>query len=1425
MRLLIGRSQVTGTVGGRRTTQPAGTVDQRTTDTLWRLRRQPTPELLLAAGTALGHAFLAGPVGEALAAELRGTGRHRVGIEVTDPRLAELPWETLVVPGGGTPLLLDDRVDVYRAAPAATPPAPPPVPLRAGPPRILAVFAGPDDSSGQLLDQERELGRLLDAVEPGRHGGGQVRVLEWGSAAAIREALAEEPVDVLHVSCHARPGALLLETAEGAEDPVTAARFRAEVLPPGRVVPLVVLAGCSTARDEDAGQAGLARSLLEQGTPAVLAMNGPVSDDYAIELCTRLYEGLARDPEADLLAVFCAARRAIERGVPRLLPEWATPVLFLAEPEDQAPEPARRDIPSSSRDISSWSRDTLTPRRPAEPDGRSTGPDEGAAGPPVAVQEGVLRRPGDFVGRRPLLRRLSRTAPRAVLHGVGGVGKTSLATELARRFEAAGGLMAAVSGETGVDAILDRLRRRLALHCGSSGLDDLHPAWQAVMALAEPTRHWQEQLEVLRDPGVPLLLVVDNAEDNLDDEHRPADRELAEFLALWARDHALVVTSRYAFDVPGLDAHALGPLSWQETRKLMWRLPGVDALGLPQKREAWNRLGGHPRSLEYLDALLRDGHGRFEDVTARLRAATADRPLPAGGLGELLAGTGALIAEDVLLPQLLDRLAAVPSGLDLLLGASVYRLPVDGDGLASVLSAAPGAEQHPPAPDGMAAALDALLRLGLLAPAGGSQYLVHRWTAGTLAARAGGERLRTLHERAAEYWGRRTMDRPEPARYVEQVIEARYHWLAAGDVRTAVVCTELLRDRLGATGQWSWQEQLLRQTLALVRPDSAVREDALMRAGLVSDLAHVRSSRGDHAQAGTLYREALATFRELGAEADVSVVLHQLGTLAERLDDLDEAERLYREALARKERAGDRHSISLTMHQLAGLHLREGEPARAEQLYLEVLAIAEEVDDQEGIAASCHQIALLALRAKDYAKAEQCALKALSGFAGLGDRINVGKGRVLLSRIRAARFDYEAADTHLRAALDIFEDIGSTTNIAECHLQLGRSARDLHDLGWAETCFARARARYEAVGEQQPLAVANRELGAVRTVLGRAADAVACTAEAWLHWQQERSFTNQVDIDWLAIQYLELGEAAFAAALTAHLPPEPAGYVLEDTAEYVEFSTPVGSPTALGSAYVQLAITLSGAGQYGAARMCLTRALPICQAAGHADAVAKCQEDLGLIALKTKRFAEAERRYRLALDLYERMSNEPNAAIVLHQLGAVYEELADYDRAEASLRGSIALKTRWGNRAGVSNSTFHLGKVAQRRGDHALAERCYLACLSIDEELGERHAIALDLAEIGNLLAEQGRSEEAVHGMVRALHLNEEIGSDNVRRNISALRTQRAKLGDPAFTRLLGGFLDRHGIAHVLTATALLPVTGAAAAPDLQADRPGGDAG
>lgn len=450
---------------------------------------------LLEAGKSLAAAFLPNPVRAALVKQVRLATDEgvalRLAVEVTTPGLENLPWEALCLPELAVgPLALHPRVELYRAVAGLG--ATTAIQIR-GPLRVLVVIGSPDQADrGELLDYEAELRRILDAVEPARRQDrAYVRILNRGTVAEMRAALQAQRFHVLHVSCHARPGVLLLEDDEGRPDLVTAERIAGEVLVADRGVPLVVLAGCSTAltqripqqpqkapgepgEESQQGEAalpGLARQLLGRGVPAVLAMNAPVTDPYAARLGARLYQELATQHRPDPLAAVSSARRQVDAELHRApagsrearlaeLAEWATPVLAVRGP-------------------------SLPLFDPAEGYERIPAPSEPRLAPGI-----VVRGVGDFVGRRReerlLLGALRGRRAGVVIHGIGGVGKSTLAAQLVADLGERAGLVVSLARKATVDQVLDETGRRLHSACLAMKLDEGHALRQLAGCCASP---------------------------------------------------------------------------------------------------------------------------------------------------------------------------------------------------------------------------------------------------------------------------------------------------------------------------------------------------------------------------------------------------------------------------------------------------------------------------------------------------------------------------------------------------------------------------------------------------------------------------------------------------------------------------------------------------------------------------------------------------------------------------------------------------------------------------------------------------------------------------------------------------------------------------------------------------------------------------
>ena len=324
-----------------------------------------------------------------------------------------------------------------------------------------------------------------------------------------------------------------------------------------------------------------------------------------------------------------------------------------------------------------------------------------------------------------------------VLHGIGGIGKSTLAGQIASRLGhlAPDQAVAAVSGE--VSAV--------SLACESQ-------------------------------PG--RLTILDNFDDNLSEEPggwRVADPALADLLAGWTGK--LLITSRLPFTLPWAETgrfsfRHVGPLTRSGAGELAMSLPALGELTEPERERAWRLTAGHPLTMEYLDAVIARG-ARFGEVAGRVAAAVEARTgqVNRAGFGEWpeptqLSGPAAeMIARavgDQLFGELFDRLSIGARAL--LVRASVFRRPVP----AAVLAGRPGyvAECE---------------GAGLLTAGPGRELFVHRWTAGELHRRLGefglSEQLAKAHRQAAGYWRSRAAGSPA---LDGAELEARYHLNCAG---------------------------------------------------------------------------------------------------------------------------------------------------------------------------------------------------------------------------------------------------------------------------------------------------------------------------------------------------------------------------------------------------------------------------------------------------------------------------------------------------------------------------------------------------------------------------------------------------------------------------------------------------------------------
>jgi hypothetical protein len=283
-------------------------------------------------GLALFRAIFRDDVLACLGQSLVEARHNRCGLRIKlwlseTPELSALPWEYLFHPSLDRFLALSAETTLvhYLDLPRKVSPLSVSLPLN-----ILVVMATPKDLP--WIDSEQEWCVLQDALHHLiKTSTVTLDRLDMASLHDLQGRLRTRPYHVLHTISH---GAFAEETGEGAlmfcgqdgcADPVQA-RDLALVVSDVPSLRLVVLNGCQGARVAPTDAfSGVAQALVQQGTPAVLAMHSAISDQAAITLTRELYGALADGQPVD--AAVAEARKAIATQLRSL--EWGAPRLVM----------------------------------------------------------------------------------------------------------------------------------------------------------------------------------------------------------------------------------------------------------------------------------------------------------------------------------------------------------------------------------------------------------------------------------------------------------------------------------------------------------------------------------------------------------------------------------------------------------------------------------------------------------------------------------------------------------------------------------------------------------------------------------------------------------------------------------------------------------------------------------------------------------------------------------------------------------------------------------------------------------------------------------------------------------------------------------------------------------------------------------------
>jgi tetratricopeptide (TPR) repeat protein len=474
----------------------------------------------------------------------------------------------------------------------------------------------------------------------------------------------------------------------------------------------------------------------------------------------------------------------------------------------------------------------------------------------------------------------------------------------------------------------------------------------------------------------------------------------------------------------------------------------------------------------------------------------------------------------------------------LLLGASVYRLPVEETALVWQVGDVPelpvqGTKEAFPevaAPAGFAAARAALEEAGLLAPYAVSdedavRFAVHRWTASALAARSAPDEFAAAHLRAARYWWWRVRT---VSKDLEEGMEARYHFHQAGELDDAVSVTETVCLQLDTWGAYRREEQLCREVLGWLPP----RSDKA--AGFTLQLGFVAQKRGSYEEAFEWFWCSRQIFEEMGNRPGMAASYHHLGWVAQERGSYDEALEWYRNSLQIEEELGNRDGMATSYHHLGWVAQLRGSYEEALEWYRRSLPIREELGNRDGMATSYHNMGMVAQLRGSYEEALEWHRNSLQIRKELGNRDGMAVCYHQMGIVALECGSYEDALEWSRGALRIFDELGNRSGKAHAYGQMGVVAhkRGSHEnaLEW----YRESLRIFEELGNRAGMALSMSNIGALLTERGAPEDAVPWNLRSLSIRLEIRVPQVRIDLHLLGRQRELLGDARFCALVAEH---------------------------------------------------------------------------------------------------------------------------------------------------------------------------------------------------------------------------------------------------------------------------------------------------
>ncbi|PTN12783.1 tetratricopeptide repeat protein [Nitrosomonas aestuarii] len=941
-----------------------------------------------------------------------------------NPRVLSWPWEALHDPEATT---LAHTCRIERQLNELHDPQPLPDNLPGDCINILLVIARPygeEDVSYHVLARP-----LVDLAVQQQTVPVRVDVLRPPTFDQLRAALREKPgfYHIVHFDGHGGygeddrqhaagnhsfkgpRGRLVFETPEGRADAIESTRLTQ--LLSEYAIPITVLNACqSAAIDEQADDpfASVAAALLKAGIRSVVAMGYNLYVSAAQQFVPAFYQSLflqgsvSEATRAGRQAMLAHPQRICARGEHPLY-DWLVPVLYQQAAYDlnftAASQPIKIDpIPL----------------------------------PPAATEQGDY----GFIGRdRAIhaLERAMRRQPQAglLIHGIAGVGKTTLAQGFLQWLQQTNGLREhvfwfrfdeirsaeylinqIVLGLFGADALASPVKQKLENICrvfkeqsfilvwdnfeSASGIDCTEVMGTAPLLSGDDRQQLKDFLQQLRGGKTKVLITSRSSES-------------------W-----LSKTECFRLPISGLQGEAC----WQYCNAVVRDLGLTLERDDPAIQKLIEKLDGHPLAMRAV--LLRLDQTSAHELLQELEQGFVVPPVDGQDDSTRRIYSALSLLETEFPPEYTVVLQFI----------GLHQRYVQGDMLAAMIKSSEIASNQQTIHN----CFHVLERAGLVHVLQKDLYAMHPALTGYLQQQHPAE---TDAQIAFVDLMGRFADHLTPKELHEQRAPFYYH---GENFQAALVLAKTLgmseavtalTQSLASFAKNNRDFQGAKRLFEMLVNHCNQQRNEHGAASTYHQLGMIAEEQRDFRQAEQWYLKSLAITEKQGNEHHAASTYHQLGVIAQKQRKFEQARQWYRKSLTIAEKQGNEHGAAITYHQSGMIAQEQRKFEQAEQWYLKSLVIKEKQGNEQGMAITYHQLGMIAQEQRKFEQAEQWCLKSLAINEKQGDEYGVARTYHQLGVIAEKQRNLNQAEQWYLKSLAIKEKQGNEHGVASTYAQLG----------------------------------------------------------------------------------------------------------------------------------------------------------------------------------------------------------------------------------------------------------------------------------------------------------------------------------------------------------------------------------------------------